>query len=70
MFLFGFPVLGAVVALGGQVLPPEVVFALALPATVGLAAMSWHLVESPALRLRHWVRRRDAARVSLDTSAV
>lgn len=69
VYLFGFPVLGSVVALGGQVLPPEVVFALALPVTVGLAAMSWHLVESPALRLRHWLRRRDTARVSLDTSA-
>ena len=69
VYLFGFPVLGSVVALGGLALSPEVVFAFALPATVGLAAMSWHLVESPALRLRHWLRRRDTARVSLDTSA-
>jgi len=69
VYLFGFPVLSTVVALGRQVLPPEAVFAFALPATVGLAAMSWHLVESPALRLRQWLRRRDAARVSLDTSA-
>ena len=57
-YLFGFPVIGCVIALGHQRLPPAAVFACALPATLVLAALSWHLVERPAL----WLRRRLASR--------
>lgn len=56
VYLFGFPVLNSVVALGQQSLSPLTVFAVSLPITVLLAALSWHLIERPALRLRRRMR--------------
>lgn len=69
VYLFGFPVLNSVVALGQQSLAPLAVFAIALPATIILALLSWNLVESPMLRLRRWTRRRASASMALVPTA-
>jgi len=57
VYVFHFPVLGAVVALGHQALPGQAVFLYAIPVVLGLAAFSWHAVEAPALRVRQRLRR-------------
>lgn len=57
LYIYGWPVEEAVIwMLGGRGLWWQV-FALALPAAAGLAALSWHLVERPALRLKPSARR-------------
>lgn len=68
VYVFHFPVLGAVVALGHQVLPGQSVFLYAIPVVLGLAAFSWHAVEAPALHLRQRLRQ-GAARVEATTRA-
>lgn len=55
-YLFGFPVLNSIIELGRQSLAPSLVFGVALPATLLLAALSWWFVEMPALRLRRRVK--------------
>jgi len=67
LYLFGFPVLGSIVALSHQTLSAETVFGIALPITLAFAILSWHLVENPALRLRHKVRLRESSRNDLAT---
>jgi len=67
LYLFGFPVLGSIVALSHQTLSAETVFGIALPVTLVFAILSWHLVENPALRLRHKVRLRESSRNDLAT---
>lgn len=58
-YLIAFPVQGLTVWLAGPT-APLVNVALSLPLALGLAVLSWHAVERPALALRH-VRRRPAA---------
>ena len=67
IYVFHFPVLGAVVALGGQALPGQAVFLYGIPVVLGLAAVSWHVVEAPALRVRQRLRR--MARMGVTTQA-
>ena len=67
IYVFHFPVLGAVVALGGQALPGQAVFLYGIPVVLGLAAFSWHVVEAPALRVRQRLRR--TARMGVTTQA-
>jgi len=56
LFLYGFPIQQALVALFPQI-SPLLLFAAALPCALVLAVLSWHLIEHPAL---HWKRRRKA----------
>jgi peptidoglycan/LPS O-acetylase OafA/YrhL len=60
LYIYGWPVEEAVIwAMGGRALWWQV-FAIALPATVAFAYLSWHLIERPALRLKPDPRRRAA----------
>jgi peptidoglycan/LPS O-acetylase OafA/YrhL len=57
LYIYGWPVEeGVIWALGGHALWWQVL-AIALPATAAIAFLSWHLVESPALRLKPGTRR-------------
>ena len=49
-YLYGFPVQQAAIALG--VRDPWTLFAIGVPTSVALAALSWHLVEKRALALK------------------
>ena len=51
-YLFSYPLLNAVIALGDRQLSPSRVMLYALPLTLLAAAVSWHLVERPALRFK------------------
>jgi peptidoglycan/LPS O-acetylase OafA/YrhL len=65
IYIYGWPVeQGVVWLLGGRAAWWQV-FLLALPAAAGLAFLSWHLVERPALRLKP-VARRPPAPLSRD----
>lgn len=52
MYLYAFPVQQTVVHLGGASLAQALDIALVAALTLPLAALSWHLVERPALRLK------------------
>ncbi len=52
IYIYAFPLQGLVVWLWGPMSPLENI-ALALPLTLVCAVLSWHLVEAPALALRH-----------------
>ena len=58
-YLYGFPVQQTLIALG--VREPLLLFAACVPVTLGCAALSWHLVERPALNQKHrvskWIAR-------------
>lgn len=56
IYIYAFPIQGLVVWIWGPMTPWENI-ALALPFTLVLAILSWHLVEAPALALRHRLRR-------------
>jgi peptidoglycan/LPS O-acetylase OafA/YrhL len=61
IYIYGWPVeQGVVWLLGGRAAWWQI-FLLALPAAGGLAFLSWHLVERPALRLKPGARRSPAA---------
>jgi peptidoglycan/LPS O-acetylase OafA/YrhL len=52
VYLFSYPLLNVVIALGRLRLSPEAVTAIAAPLTLATAWLSWQLVERPALSLR------------------
>jgi peptidoglycan/LPS O-acetylase OafA/YrhL len=52
MYLFAFPVQQTVVHFAGSSLPLAADIAICFGATLCLAALSWHLVERPALALK------------------
>ena len=52
MYMFAFPVQQTIVHFGGAALPLPVDIALCFVVTLGCAALSWHLVEYPALQLK------------------
>lgn len=56
LYLYAFPIQQAIV----QFLPDHrnwwTVFVLAVVITFGVATLSWHLIEKPALRLKKWVQ--------------
>lgn len=56
-YLYAFPIQGLVVALVG-VTSPFLHCLLAIPLTLFLAVLSWHLIEAPSLRYAHRFRRR------------
>lgn len=57
LYIYGWPVEVAVIwMMGGRAMWWQV-FAIALPATAGIAFLSWHLIERPALRLKPGARR-------------
>ena len=60
MFLYGFPVQQATVALIGAA-SWQANLGIAYAATLALAIFSWRCVEKPALRLRPWLLRVEAA---------
>lgn len=64
MYIYAFPVQGLAVWLFGPMTPWENI-ALALPATLVCAVLSWHLVEHPALMLRQKTARPGAANSAL-----
>ena len=51
-YCFAYPIQQCLVALGGERLTPLSLFALALPITLAVAAVSWNVVEHPALELK------------------
>ena len=55
VYLYGFPVQQSLIAFGID--EPLLLFATCVPVTVGLAALSWHLVERPALNQKHHVSK-------------
>ena len=58
LYIYGWPVEVAVIwMMGGRAMWWQV-FAIALPVTAGLAFLSWHLIERPALRLKPGSQRR------------
>ncbi|MFA9229772.1 MAG: acyltransferase family protein [Microgenomates group bacterium] len=57
LYLYAFPIQGLVVWLWGPMTPGWNIL-LALPITLILSVLSWHLIEAPALRLRKSVGRR------------
>ena len=57
IYIYGWPAEQAVIWLLGGRAAWWQVFLLALPAAAGLAFLSWHLVERPALRLKPSARR-------------
>lgn len=52
LYIYGWPVEQTLVRLGGGAMAWEKLFALAFPITAIIAFLSWHLVESCALRLK------------------
>ena len=57
LYLYGMPVQQVLIALVGA-MPLWVHFPLSVAVAGGVAALSWHWVEKPALGLKAWVRRR------------
>ena len=57
LYIYGWPVEQAVTYLLGGSAPWWQVLGLSLPPSLALAALSWHLVEAPALRLKPGARR-------------
>jgi peptidoglycan/LPS O-acetylase OafA/YrhL len=53
LYLWGFPVEQAVAHWFGAPTRPMLIFVISLPITLVLAALSWHLIEKPALRLKN-----------------
>ncbi|CAG1002152.1 hypothetical protein BURK1_02944 [Burkholderiales bacterium] len=51
LYVYAFPIQQAIVWFARDIAPP-LLFVTALAATLAVAAMSWHLLESPALRLK------------------
>jgi peptidoglycan/LPS O-acetylase OafA/YrhL len=73
IYVYGFVIQQCVASLAPG-LDHLLAFAIALPVVFACAAASWHLIESPALRLsRHLIERRAAAakkpRMPIDVSA-
>ncbi len=69
LYIYGWPVEeGVIWALGGRALWWQV-FALALPAAMAIAFLSWHLVERPALQLKPGARRPVSLRASSPAAA-
>jgi peptidoglycan/LPS O-acetylase OafA/YrhL len=52
MYLFAFPVQQTIVHFGGAVLSLPLNIAICFVVTLCCAAISWHLVEHPALQLK------------------
>lgn len=61
IFLYGFPIQQLVAERGAAFQTWSVNLLIAVPLTVGFAALSWRVVERPSLTLRHHVRKLDAA---------
>ena len=52
-YLFAFPIQQAVIAVHGGVIAPVTLALISAPVTLGFAALSWYLVERPALAIRY-----------------
>lgn len=57
IYVYAFPVQQALIASWGAPMSPVVNFALALPITLVLAVLSWHLIEKGAMQLKRGARR-------------
>lgn len=55
LYIYAFPIQQSLIALMPDA-KPLLVLALALPITLGIAALSWHFVEQPALRAKQKMR--------------
>ncbi len=64
LYIYGWPVEEAVIWLRGGQAAWWQVFATALPTAAALAFLSWHLIESPALRLKPGARQPRTASVA------
>ena len=68
LYLYALPLQGLAVWLAGPMSPTENI-AMALPVALSCAVLSWHLIEKPALTLRHsGARSRAAYRARLNLS--
>jgi len=56
LYLWGFPMQQAASALIGVPLPPWINFTVSFIVALGLAMLSWHFIEKPALRFKSWRR--------------
>ncbi|SLN76034.1 acyltransferase family protein [Ruegeria meonggei] len=54
MYIYAFPIQQLVAQSG--VTTPIVNMAISLPFTLICAVLSWHFVEAPAMKLRHWIK--------------
>ena len=61
LYVYAFPIQQAIVWAVPSIAPPAL-FAAALPATLAVAALSWHAFEAPALRLKSRFRPSGTAR--------
>jgi peptidoglycan/LPS O-acetylase OafA/YrhL len=69
IYLYSFPVEQAVQALAGKASSPLLVIAFALPASFGLAFLSWRFVEKPCLARRRSAREAPAGSVPGEIAA-
>jgi peptidoglycan/LPS O-acetylase OafA/YrhL len=63
VYLYGFLAEQIAVAVLGRHASPATVLAVAVPLTAGCAMLSWKMIEAPALRLKHRLRRRSQSAV-------
>ena len=54
VYIYAFPIQQLVAQSG--VTTPAINIAISLPFTVVCAVLSWHLIEAPAMKLRHWIK--------------
>jgi peptidoglycan/LPS O-acetylase OafA/YrhL len=60
VYIYAFPVQQVIAVQGGAGYGVAVFIALSAAGTLALAALSWHLIERPALRLKDWTPTRRA----------
>ena len=60
IYLFGFPIQQTVVYLFPSVREWWFLFLIALPVTITFAALSWHFIEKPTLKLKHRFQKKSA----------
>lgn len=61
IYIYGYPVQQTVIMLTGNHLSMWVTLAISTSITVTLAFLSWHLIERPALRLKHYFQRENGS---------
>ena len=55
IYIWHYPVLQSVLILNPDI-QPSVLLALSSPVILLFSGLSWHIVERPALKLKHWQR--------------
>ncbi len=66
LYIYSFPLQQLLMYWLGPELPLPAFMAISLTASIAVAALSWHLIESPALRLKRYLHSRPAPSASSD----